>query len=72
MFLFANEMPITLEALDANGGVLSGMAASLRHLDGERAVVALSSQIPASYLHWERVCGFRLRMGCRATTLLAW
>jgi len=72
MFLFANEMPITLEALDANGGVLSGMAASLRHLDGERAVVALSSQIPASYLHWGTRVRFQVADGCRATTLLAW
>ena len=70
MFLFANEMPITLEALDANGGVLSDMAASLRHLDGERAVVALSARTPAPSLHWGTRVRFQIADGTQRYSVI--
>ncbi|HZO88922.1 MAG TPA: PilZ domain-containing protein [Chthonomonadaceae bacterium] len=52
MLLLASCLPITLEVLSAGEEVLAGMAATLRHLDGEWALIALAPESPASCLHW--------------------
>ena len=38
MLLLETHLPITLEVLDARGNAISGMAAKLCHLDGEKGI----------------------------------
>lgn len=52
MLLLAHEMPATVEIVDANDAILSRMAATLRHLDEERAELTLCSDAPLPCLHW--------------------
>ena len=40
MLLLESHLPINLEVLDVNGDAISGMAATLCHLDGEWATIA--------------------------------
>ncbi|HLK57669.1 MAG TPA: PilZ domain-containing protein [Chthonomonadaceae bacterium] len=70
MLEFADAMPITLEALDAEGGVLSGMAAGLRHLDGERAIVTLSLETPTPHLQWGARVRFQVADGLQRYSVL--
>ncbi len=52
MLRLCNDVLITLEVLDAGGGVLSGTAAALLHLDEEFAIVSLPPQTSVPCLHW--------------------
>lgn len=63
MLLLESQLPINLEVLDAGGGVLSGMAATLAHLDGEWASIALYPDDPPACLHWGARVRFQLGKG---------
>jgi hypothetical protein len=52
MLRFDTDVPTTLEVLDARGGVLSGTAATVQHLDDECAILSLAPEVLVPCLHW--------------------
>lgn len=52
MLLIANDLPINLDVLDADNGVLASLSVRLRHLDGEWATIVLEPKQRATCLHW--------------------
>src|SRR5690348_8601099 len=61
--MIAKEIPIDLEVLDAIDSALASVAATLRHLEGERATLTIASDTPAPCLHWGSRVRFRFGDG---------